>query len=352
MRRALEAKIGEETSLWTSKGRRKGKVESVTEAGIDLATQIVINNVPQGTTIFTVRWGDLTPAEEDRLAVDWKPGGAEGALALATLAFGRGDVKAAEKVLASLAGDPLAMRLRGKIDAMRGGAAETAAEKAWRRVTYTARGKLDLRKAKKIESLLNGFEKKHGGTKFAAAKAGDIEELREMTRLATVPSFPYNFALAANGATATGGRRPEELIDGNSTKYTGSKGFAETGWDREPTPSMIVTLREAVPLNTVRVKLWDGSDRFYRYRLEVSPRASGAHWVTAVDHSRPPAERRSWQTIIIPLQFVRRIMLTGTYNSANEGFHVVELQAFHAPAGITEKQIEEALRKAEADRDE
>lgn len=138
-----------------------------------------------------------------------------------------------------------------------------------------------------------------------------------------------NFALASNGAVAAGGQNAKLLIDGNDSEYTGSAGFAMTQWNNNPPQFLLVTLKQPTSLGCVKFLLWDRSDeRFYRYKLEVSGTEIGEDWKSVADRSDPAAECKSWQVVTFATQMVRRIRLTGTYNSANAGFHVVELQAF------------------------
>lgn len=138
-----------------------------------------------------------------------------------------------------------------------------------------------------------------------------------------------NYALGTNGAVAAGGQYANLLIDGNDTEYTGSKGFAMTQWNNNPPQFLLVTLKQPTSLGCVKFLLWDRSDeRFYRYKLEVSAAETGEEWKMVADRSDPAAECKSWQVVTFAPQMVRRIRLTGTYNSANAGFHVVELQAF------------------------
>lgn len=145
--------------------------------------------------------------------------------------------------------------------------------------------------------------------------------------------WTYNVALAIHGATALGGDRPQLLIDGNSTTYDGGEGYAQTDWTVKPTPAMVVTLKEAETINTIRFLLWDQDNRFYRYKLEICPDADGEKWKLIADHSTT-GEFRSWQLISFPEEPVRRIRVTGTFNNSNNMFHVVELQAYNIPADV------------------
>ena len=114
---------------------------------------------------------------------------------------------------------------------------------------------------------------------------------------------------------------------------------------------MVVTLAKPTPVNVVHFRLWDQErERYYRYRAAVSPDEEGDAWVTIADYTEEGHRRKSWQTLLIPLQMVRRIRVTGTYNSSNSGFYIVELEAYHAPVGFTVEQIRSALDKAYPER--
>lgn len=138
----------------------------------------------------------------------------------------------------------------------------------------------------------------------------------------------YNFALLNHGAKATGGTHPEALIDGDFTDYSGGTGFATTTWGAKPAQFFLVTLRFPVTIDCVRLLLWDrDEDRYYRYKLEICADDKGETWLLAADHTGPAEQCRSWQVVRFKPQPVKLIRLTGTYNSSNSGFHVVELQA-------------------------
>lgn len=145
--------------------------------------------------------------------------------------------------------------------------------------------------------------------------------------------WDVNFALRVNGTTVTGGSRPELLIDGNAAVYDGQNGYAHTNWPTKPPPSFILTFKQGVHLNAVRFLLWDQDHRFYRYKLEASPALARDEWVLLSDRTSETNQCRGWQVVTFKTQLFCRLRLTGTYNSANEGFHVVELEAYNIPAG-------------------
>ncbi|HEY3320030.1 MAG TPA: hypothetical protein VGP72_06170 [Planctomycetota bacterium] len=142
-----------------------------------------------------------------------------------------------------------------------------------------------------------------------------------------LPPLARNVALASFGATVTGGVNPAALIDGNVTDYTGSTGYAHTAWAAVPTPSFVITLKDAQPLDHIAILLWDKDTRFYRYKLDVRP-SETSDWLLLLDRTNDGEQCRNWQTIPFARQIVKQIRLTGTYNSSNDGFHVVEVEAY------------------------
>lgn len=132
-----------------------------------------------------------------------------------------------------------------------------------------------------------------------------------------------NVALAKDGATATAPSRPEELIDGNFTAYDGGSGFASGGWPCEFT----VTFPDVYALQQISFLLWDGNQRSYQYKVEVSP--DGKRWLELVDRSK--GAWRSWQHIEFRPRPVKAVRVTGLHNTDNTGFHIVELEAYCKP---------------------
>jgi hypothetical protein len=132
----------------------------------------------------------------------------------------------------------------------------------------------------------------------------------------------FNYALAANGGKASGGHSPECLIDG---VLENSKPWAEAGLPGE----FFVLLANPVPINCIHLRLWDGDDRFYRYKLWTCASDKSETWELVVDNSGPDKQCKSWQTLNFPERTVKRIRLLGTYNSNGAAyFHVIEVQAF------------------------
>src|SRR5689334_21469706 len=85
-------------------------------------------------------------------------------------------------------------------------------------------------------------------------KAAAATQTMTATPAAAKPFHPwnYNYALAKNGGSSMGGDNSQLLIDGNSTVYDASQGYAMTDWSLKPQQSMLFTLKETVEINTVR----------------------------------------------------------------------------------------------------
>lgn len=177
--------------------------------------------------------------------------------------------------------------------------------------------------------LLLGPRSSRAGTAAATGTEFPVVPIQAASKLEHPPG--YNFALAAHGAKVSvspGGTSAEQLIDGNDTLYTGGTGFAMTIWNASPPQNFLVSLKKPVAIDCIRFLLWDRSeDRYYRYKLEVCADEKGQNWTMIADRSGPTEECKSWQTVCFDKRTVKLIRLTGTFNSSNSHFHVVELQA-------------------------
>jgi uncharacterized repeat protein (TIGR01451 family) len=132
-----------------------------------------------------------------------------------------------------------------------------------------------------------------------------------------------NVALSSNGATASDGTNPTMLIDGKTTGYTSDTGFTWAGFN----VPLTITLNKQYTINKINVLLWDLDARYYRYKIETS--LDKIKWTTVID--KTSGQWKSWQSDTFSALPVRYIRITGTYNSANNEFHVVELEAYEPP---------------------
>ncbi|MBL8795388.1 MAG: protein kinase [Planctomycetia bacterium] len=169
-----------------------------------------------------------------------------------------------------------------------------------------------------LVALLDGSPSPTSGTVARARPTSSIRATEPGPRI-----IAGNVALATEGATVTGPGPSAALIDGVTTGYTGYLGFAQGAWPCAWT----VQLAYVCQLQEIRLLLWDGNRRNYRYLLEVS--ADGQTFSTLAD--RRLGDWRSWQTITFPARPVKAIRLQGLYNSDNKWFHIVELEAYCLP---------------------
>jgi hypothetical protein len=151
-----------------------------------------------------------------------------------------------------------------------------------------------------------------------AAASDSLATARDAKREAVV--VPGNVALASAGATVVGPGQTADLIDGVTTGYTGYRGFTQAEWPC----TWLVILPRTYLLQEIRLLLWDGNQRHYRYVVETS--VDGETFSPLIDRSK--GEWRSWQTLTFPPRPVKCIRLQGLHNSANKWFHVVELEAY------------------------
>lgn len=116
--------------------------------------------------------------------------------------------------------------------------------------------------------------------------------------------------------------------DGNSSDYTGLKGFADFPWPN----TLTVDLGGTYDLHCIRFLLWDGLGqgggrrnlRVYKYRLLVS---EDHHTWTVLYDTRDDGYN-GWQSFefehTIQAQYIR---VHGLWNSANSNFHIVQIEA-------------------------
>ncbi len=79
-------------------------------------------------------------------------------------------------------------------------------------------------------------------------------------------------------------------------------------------------------IQAFKFRLWDGDSRYYQYRIDVS--RDNSTWTEVVN--RTSSEWKSWQWIGFAEGNLtaRYIRITGTYNSANQWYHITEFKIF------------------------
>lgn len=115
--------------------------------------------------------------------------------------------------------------------------------------------------------------------------------------------------------------RPEELTDNNIDVYSTHKGFTEAVWPK----NLTLDLENVFKIETIRFLLWDRDHRIYKYRLLTS--VNFKEW--NVHYDSFDKGYSGWQEFnFINKINVRYIRIHCVWNSVNEGFHIVQLQAF------------------------
>ncbi|MCX8173730.1 MAG: N-acetylmuramoyl-L-alanine amidase [Thermoplasmata archaeon] len=76
-------------------------------------------------------------------------------------------------------------------------------------------------------------------------------------------------------------------------------------------------------IRAVKTHWWDGDNRYYQYKIEVS--RDNETWMEVVNKTSGEYRGWQWDQIDTPARFLR---ITGTYNSANQWYHIKELQIF------------------------
>jgi len=118
------------------------------------------------------------------------------------------------------------------------------------------------------------------------------------------------------------------VTNGKIIGYTGLEGFAEFAW-----PGFLtVDLGEQKVIKCIRLLLWDGlgtgkgvrDKRQYKYRLLTSK----DHKMWSVIYDTLTEGYNGWQVFNFPEGMsLRYIRIHGLWNSANNGFHIVEVEA-------------------------
>ena len=211
----------------------------------------------------------------------------------------------------------------------------------------------------KLENLPNGLVIKEPEKKFFVDEYFQAVVDFEVTK-GDIPDQANDtgedFALASKGAKADGFERAELAVDGNASDYDGVDGYAEGVWKKLASDSLTVTLKKPVSINRIEILLWDKDDRYYDYTLEVSE--DGKTWIAAPTISPPNVVRDIKATLrkfdpydasdnaahvkldymygyrstvkheVKGTEKIKYIRITGKYNSADSGIHIVEVMAF------------------------
>jgi hypothetical protein len=92
-----------------------------------------------------------------------------------------------------------------------------------------------------------------------------------------------------------------------------------------PVPAeFIVEFDKLYILREIKILFWNGDDRTYYYKVDVS--RDGSKWETVADRSREGGG--GLQSHTFNPRDVRSVRVRGRKNSANDRFHIIELEAY------------------------
>lgn len=114
-------------------------------------------------------------------------------------------------------------------------------------------------------------------------------------------------------------RKQNSLLNGNVKDYDWDTGYT---CHQLGSGNILIQLGQPYLISSIRILLWDCDERTYSFYIETSVNAHD--WETVVDKK---SERlQSWQSFTFDPRPVTYIRIVGTYNSANEIFHIVHFE--------------------------
>ncbi|XP_063903914.1 BTB/POZ domain-containing protein 9-like [Zophobas morio] len=141
----------------------------------------------------------------------------------------------------------------------------------------------------------------------------------------TVPKFsngiicPDKNVATPKVARVISGENPSVLLNGDFRNYDESAGFThhEIG-----SGNITIQLAQPYLISRMKLLLWGKDERTYRYFIETS--LNKTNWELAVD--RRHEDCNSWQNLVFKERAMVFIRITGTGNSAKDGFRVVHFE--------------------------
>jgi serine/threonine-protein kinase len=181
---AWKALVGKEVTVQQAGAApAKGKVlRVIDERTVEVLVEFRIAG-QKGSSKWPVTVKELSAADREKILNAWSPATPPEHMAAGIKKLAAGELDAAEALLKQAADHPLAPRYLEKLQIARVGAAEFAANRAWKELLAAAgEGELPRPLAEKLRERVGAYEKAHGATKFAAGRADDLEKLK--TRIA------------------------------------------------------------------------------------------------------------------------------------------------------------------------
>jgi hypothetical protein len=191
LRRKYADLAGKRVDIGTRTSPRRGvTVKQVSDEGLTIEWTYRIGNEERSRTA-TLPWPELSAEEIESRLADWRADDPGRPMAEAVMALGAKNVDEAERLLGRAREHPLRDWLARKIEVARRGAAEVAAEEAWRKILrgVPAEGrKTSEEVAERKLAEIAAFEAEHGRMDAAAGRAGEIADVR--ARLREIMSVP------------------------------------------------------------------------------------------------------------------------------------------------------------------
>lgn len=100
--------------------------------------------------------------------------------------------------------------------------------------------------------------------------------------------------------------------------------------------NILIQLGQPYLISSFRILLWDCDERTYSFYIETS--INETDWTLVVDKRNERLQ--SWQSFYFEPRIISYIRIVGTFNSANEIFHIV-----HFECPIQEQEKTQALAK-------
>ncbi|VDN06429.1 unnamed protein product [Thelazia callipaeda] len=114
------------------------------------------------------------------------------------------------------------------------------------------------------------------------------------------------------------------LLSGETSRFDIDRGFTTHAIGAK-NPGIIIQLGRPFVINHIRLLLWDRDQRSYNYYIEVS--MDQEVWTRVIDHTQYLC--RSRQMLYFTPRVINFVRIVGTYNSVNNLFHLVSIEAMY-----------------------
>ena len=130
-----------------------------------------------------------------------------------------------------------------------------------------------------------------------------------------------NVATVSKSAVVLEGvsRNKNSLLNGNVKDYDWDKGYT---CHQLGSGNILIQLGQPYLVSSFRLLLWDCDERTYSFYIETS--VNETDWSMVVDKKNERLQ--SWQSFAFEPRPITFIRIVGTYNSANEIFHIVHFE--------------------------